>query len=63
MLKETISMGLLLVLLMLTGSAWGQALPRDEKQFCSAFPILRESLKQAHVSSMGDSSRQRRQLR
>ena len=63
MLKETISMGLLFVLLTLTGSAWGQALPRDEQQFCSAFPVLREVFKQAHVNSMGDSSGQQRQLR
>ena len=61
--KETISMGLLLVLLPLTGSAWGQALPCDEQQFCSAFPVLREALKQAHANSMGDSPRQQRQLR
>jgi hypothetical protein len=62
MLKETVLMGLLL-LLTLTGSAWGQALPRDEQQFCSAFPVLREALRQAHVNSIGDSSRQQRQLR
>ena len=63
MLKQTISTGLLILLLTLTGSAWGQALPRDEQQFCSAFPVLREALKQAHANSTGDSPRQQRQLR
>src|SRR6266481_1647153 len=48
---------------MLTGSAWGQALPRDEQQFCSAFPVLREALKEAHANSTGDSLRLQRQLR
>jgi hypothetical protein len=62
-LKRTISTGLLILLLTLTGSAWGQALPRDEQQFCSAFPVLREALKQAHENSTGDSPRRQRQLR
>jgi hypothetical protein len=51
------------VFLELTGSAWGQALPRDEQQFCSAFPVLREVLKQAHGNLVGDSSLQQRQVR
>lgn len=63
MLKRTISTGLLVLLLTLTGSAWGQALPRDEQQFCSAFPAFREALRQAHQDSTGDSPRQQRQLR
>ncbi len=63
MLKRPISTGLLILLLMLTGSAWGQALPRDEQQFCSAFPVLREALKEAHANSTGDSLRRQRQLR
>jgi len=62
-LKRTISIGLLILLLKLTGSAWGQALPRDEQQFCNAFPALREALKQAHENSTGDSPRRQRQLR
>ena len=62
-LKRTISTGLLILLLTITGSAWGQALPRDEQQFCSAFPVLREALKQAHANSTGDSPRGQRQLR
>src|SRR5258705_185116 len=62
MLNQTI-LGLLLLLLGLSGSAWGQALPRDEQQFCSAFPVLREALKQAHANSTGDSPHQQRQLR
>src|SRR5260370_41220117 len=62
MLNQTI-LGLLLLLLGLSGSAWGQALPRDEQQFCSAFPVLREALKQAHAHSTGDSLRRQRQLR
>ena len=63
MLKRTISTGLLILLLTLTCSEWGQALPRDEQQFCNAFPSLREALKQAHANSTGDSARQQRQLR
>jgi hypothetical protein len=63
MLKRTIATGLLILLLALTGSAWGQALPRDEQQFCSAFPVLREALKQARENSTGDSPRRQRQLR
>jgi hypothetical protein len=62
MLKRSISTGLLMILLNLTGSAWGQALPRDEQQFCSAFPALREALRKAHENST-DSSRRQRQLR
>ncbi len=60
---KSISTGLLIILLNLTGSAWGQALPRDEQQFCNAFPALREALKQAHENSTGDSPRGQRQLR
>lgn len=63
MFRQIIVMGLLLLLLKLSGSAWGQALPRDEQQFCSAFLTFREALKQAHANSMGDSPRQQRQLR
>src|SRR5260370_18543857 len=62
MLNQTI-LGLLLLLLGLSGSAWGQALPRDEQQFCSAFPVLREALKQAYANSTGDSPHHHRQLR
>jgi len=60
-LKPIVSTGLVLVFLMLSGSAWGQALPRDEQQFCSAFTVFREALKQAHADSMNDSRRQRQQ--
>jgi hypothetical protein len=60
-LKPTVSTGLLLVFLTLSSSAWGQALPRDEQQFCRAFPLLREALKEAHATSMGDSPRLERQ--
>ena len=63
MLKQIISIALPLVFLKLSGSAWAQALPREEQQFCSAFPVLREALKQAHANSMGDSPRRQRQLR
>jgi hypothetical protein len=56
-------LGLLLLVLELGGSAWAQALPRDEQQFCGAFPALREALKQAHANSIGDSPHQRRQLK
>jgi hypothetical protein len=63
MLKQTISTGFLLILLEFSGSAWGQTLPRDEQQFCSAFPFLREALKEAHATSMGDSPRLQRQLK
>ena len=56
-------MSLLFLFLMLSGFAWGQALPRDEQQFCDAFPTIREALKQAHSNSNGDSARQQRQLR
>ena len=63
MFKRSISAGLLLVFLKLIGSAWGQGLPRDEQQFCSAFPALRTALKQAHADSTGDSPRQQRQLK
>jgi len=62
-LKATVSTSLLLVLLTLSGSAWCQALPRDEQQFCSAFVVFREALKQAHADSTGNSSRQQRQQR
>ena len=62
-LKATVSTGLLLVLLSLSGSAWCQALPRDEQQFCSAFVVFREALKQAHADSIGNSSRRQRQQR
>ncbi len=63
MFKQTILMSFLFLFLMLSGFAWGQALQRDEQQFCSAFPTFREALKQAHASSSGDSARQQRQLR
>jgi hypothetical protein len=62
-LKPTVSTCLLLVFLTLSGSAWGQALPRDEQQFCSAFTVFREALKEAHADSMSDSARQQRQSR
>ena len=62
-LKATVSTSLLLVLLTLSGSGWCQALPRDEQQFCSAFVVFREALKQAHADSTGNSSRQQRQQR
>jgi len=63
MLKHPVSVSFLFLFLMITGWAWGQALPQDEQQFCSAFPVLREVLKQAHADSTGDSPRQQRQLR
>jgi hypothetical protein len=63
MLERSILAGLLFFFLQLNGSAWGQALPRDEQQFCSAFPTFREKLKQANANSTGDSARQHRQLR
>jgi hypothetical protein len=63
MLKPIVSTWLLLVFLRLSGSAWCQALPRDEQQFCSAFAVFREALKQAHADSVGNSPRRRRQLR
>jgi len=63
MSKQTISIAFLLVFLKLSGSAWCQTLPRDEQQFCSAFAVFREALKQAHANSMGDSPLQQRQLR
>lgn len=63
MLKYPVSMNFLFLFLMLSGLAWGQALPRDEQQFCGAFPTFREALKQAHANSTGDSARQQRQLR
>jgi hypothetical protein len=62
-LKQTILMCFLFLFQMLSGFAWGQALPRDEQQFCSAFPTFREALRQSHANSMGDSARQQRQLR
>ena len=62
-LKATVSTSLLFVLLCLSGSAWCQALPRDEQQFCSAFVAFREALKQAHGDSIGNSSRRQRQQR
>ena len=62
-MKRTISTGLLILFLTLTGSAWGQALPRDEQQFCSAFPAFREALKQENANSISDSPRQQRQLK
>ena len=55
--------GLLLLFLQLGGSALAQALPRDEQQFCDAFPAFREALRQAHSNSTSDSPRQQRQLR
>jgi hypothetical protein len=63
MLKQIISIALLLVFLKLSGSAWAEALLRDKQQFCSAFPVLREALKQAHANSTGDWPRQQRQFR
>ncbi len=62
-LKQTVFAGLFLLFLKPGGSAWAQALPRDEQQFCDAFPAFREALKQAHSNSTGDSPRQQRQLR
>ena len=62
-LKQTTFTGLFLLFLKPSGSAWAQALPRDEQQFCSAFATFREALKQAHTNSMGDSPREQRQLR
>jgi hypothetical protein len=62
MVKQTV-FSLILLVLELGGSAWAQALPRDEQQFCNAFPTFREALWQAHSNSMGDSPRQQRQLR
>lgn len=62
MVKQTV-FSLILLVLELGGSAWAQALPRDEQQFCSAFATFREALKQAHANSTGDSPRQQRQLR
>lgn len=56
-------MCLVLLALELGGSAWAQSLPRDEQQFCSAFPTFREALRKAHAKSMGDSARQQRQMR
>ena len=60
-LKATVSTSLLLVLLTLSGSAWCQALPRDEQQFCRAFVVFRAALKQAHADSVNDSRQQRQQ--
>jgi len=60
--KQTV-LGLILLLLELGGSALAQALPRDEQQFCNAFPTFREALRQAHSNSTSDSPRQQRQLR
>lgn len=62
MVKRTV-LGLILLLLQLGGSALAQALPRDEQQFCNAFPAFREALEKAHANSTGDSPRQQRQLR
>ena len=62
MLNQTI-LGILLLWLGLSGSAWSQALPHNEQQFCSAFPIFREALKQARTNSTGDAPHQQRQLR
>jgi hypothetical protein len=62
-LKPTVSTGVLLVFLTLSGSAWCQALPRVEQQFCSAFAVFREALKQAHAVSIDNSPRRQRQLR
>lgn len=62
-LKQTIVRGLLLVFLTPGSSAWAQALPRDEQQFCSAFVVFREALKQAHADSMDSSPRRQRQER
>lgn len=63
MLKHSVSVSFLFLFLMSSGFAWGQALPRDEQQFCSAFPTFREALKQAHANSARDSPHQQRQLR
>ena len=63
MMLNQIILGLLLLLLGLSGSAWSQALPHNEQRFCSAFPIFREALKQARASSTDDSPHQQRQLR
>jgi len=62
-LKQGFLAGLLLLILQHGGLAQAQALPRDEQQFCDAFPAFREALRQAHSNSMGDSPRQQRQLR
>ena len=62
MLNQTI-LGLLLLLSELSDSAWSQALPHNEQQFCKAFPIFREALRQARASSTDDSPHQQRQLR
>ena len=62
MVKQTV-LGSILLLLQLGGSALAQALPRDEQQFCDAFPAFREALRQAHSNSTSDSPRQQRQLR
>jgi hypothetical protein len=62
MVRQTV-LGLILLFLELGGSAWAQALPRAEQQFCNAFPTLRETLRQAHSNSVSDSPLQRRQLR
>jgi hypothetical protein len=51
MVKQTV-LGSILLLLQLGGSALAQALPRDEQQFCDAFPAFREALRQAHSNSM-----------
>ncbi len=62
MVKQTV-LGLILLLLDLGGLALAQGLPRDEQQFCNAFPTFREALGEAYSNSMGDSPRQQRQLR
>lgn len=55
--------GGLLLLLVLSGSAWAQSLPRDEQQFCNAFPTLRQELMQAHVNFARGSLNQQRRWR
>ena len=55
--------GGLLFLLMLSGSASAQSLPRDEQQFCKAFPTLRQELVHARVNLPGGSLSQPRRSR
>ncbi len=62
MVRQTV-LGLILLVLELGGSAWAQALPRNEQQFYNAFPTLRDALRQAHSNSIGDSPLQQRQDR
>ena len=62
-LKQSFLTGLLLLILKHGGLAQAQTLPRDEQQFCNAFPTFREALRQAHANAIGDSPRQQRQLR